>query len=116
MKRGRGMTQDADMVTTIASTARSAAAERMRRHRERQRQGLRCLMIEISETQIEALIRQGLLPATLRNESFQPRTREEVLQKMRAGPAGRKMLEKFLAKFDKLERGPRSANFVEEEG
>ncbi len=41
----------------------------------------------------------------------QPRTREELLQKMeeRAGPAGRKMLEKFLTRVDKLERGPRSA-------
>ena len=38
----------------------------------------------------------------------QPRTREEVLQKMeeRAGPAGRKMLAKFLNRLDKLERGP----------
>ena len=38
----------------------------------------------------------------------QPRTREEVLQKMeeRTGPAGRKMLAKFLNRVDKLERGP----------
>jgi hypothetical protein len=35
----------------------------MRQHRERRRQGLRCLMIEISETQIDGLIRAGLLPA-----------------------------------------------------
>ena len=37
-----------------------------------------------------------------------PRTREEVLQKMeeRTGLAGRKMLEKFLNRLDKLERGP----------
>jgi hypothetical protein len=37
----------------------------------------------------------------------QPRTREEVLHKMeeRTGLAGRKMLEKFLVRLDKLERG-----------
>ena len=43
-----------------------------------------------------------------RPQAFEPpRTREEVLQKMeeRAGPAGRKMLEKFLVRLDKLERG-----------
>ena len=36
-----------------------------------------------------------------------PRTREEVLHKMeeRSGLAGRKMLEKFLVRMDKLERG-----------
>ncbi len=48
----------------------SPAAERTRRYRERRRQGLRCLMIEVSETQIEALIRNGLLPAEMRNDPF----------------------------------------------
>jgi hypothetical protein len=40
----------------------------------------------------------------------QPRTREEVLHKMeeRTGLAGRKMLEKFLVRLDKLERGRNS--------
>ena len=39
-----------------------------------------------------------------------PRTREEVLQKMegRSGLAGRKMLEEFLVRMDKLERGRNS--------
>jgi hypothetical protein len=41
----------------------SSAAERMRRHRKRRRNGLRCLPIEISETDIEGLTRLGLLPA-----------------------------------------------------
>jgi len=50
--------------------ARSAAAERMRHHRERRRQGLRCLMIELSEAEIGGLIREGLLPAEMRNEPF----------------------------------------------
>ena len=43
------------------------AAERMRLHRERRRRGLRCLMIELRETEIDALIRMGLLRAEARN-------------------------------------------------
>jgi hypothetical protein len=39
-----------------APTTRSAAAERMRAHRQRRRDGLRCLTIELRETEIEALI------------------------------------------------------------
>jgi hypothetical protein len=48
--------------------ARSAAAERMRMHRERRRQGLRCLMIELRDTEIDALIRKGLLKPEMRND------------------------------------------------
>ena len=44
-------------------TAPSAAAERMRPHRQRRRDGLRCFMIELRETEIDALIRNGLLAA-----------------------------------------------------
>jgi hypothetical protein len=39
----------------------------MRRHRERRRDGLRCLSIELRETEIDALISKGLLPAETRN-------------------------------------------------
>ena len=46
----------------------SPAAERMRRHRERRRDGLRCLIIELRETEIEALIRRGLLNNETRND------------------------------------------------
>jgi hypothetical protein len=46
----------------------SAAAERMRLHRERRRQGLRCLMIELRETEIDALIAKGLLKPETRND------------------------------------------------
>jgi hypothetical protein len=35
---------------TAPPMTRSDAAERMRAHRERRRQGLRCLMIELCET------------------------------------------------------------------
>jgi hypothetical protein len=63
------MTQMPEMVVTTA-TGRSAAAERMRHYRERRRQGLRCLMIELPEAEIDGLIREGLLPTKLRNEPF----------------------------------------------
>ena len=46
----------------------SLAAERMRRYRERRREGLRCLMIELRETEIDALIRDGLLKPETRND------------------------------------------------
>jgi hypothetical protein len=50
------------------SAAPSAAADRMRRHRQRRRDGLRCFMIELRETEIDALIRNGLLPPENRHD------------------------------------------------
>ena len=47
---------------------RSPAAKRMRQHRERRRQGLRCLIIEISETEIDAFVHMGLLKTELRDD------------------------------------------------
>jgi hypothetical protein len=49
-------------------TKRSAAARRMRLHRERRSLGLRCLTIELHETEIDALIREGLLTSETRND------------------------------------------------
>ena len=46
----------------------SPVAERMRRHRERRREGLRCLMVELRATEIDALIRRGLLNGETRND------------------------------------------------
>jgi hypothetical protein len=43
------------------ASARSAAAERMRRYRQRRRDGLHCLLIELRETEIFALVRMRLL-------------------------------------------------------
>jgi len=40
----------------------------MRRHRQRRRDGLRCLIIELRETEIDVLIRKGLLPAESRQD------------------------------------------------
>ena len=52
----------------LAQAAPSAAALRMRRHRERRRDGLRCMTIELRETEIDALIRRGLLEEDARND------------------------------------------------
>jgi hypothetical protein len=47
---------------------RSTAAERMRRHRQRRRKGLRSLIIELRETEVDTLVRRGLLQAEMRND------------------------------------------------
>jgi hypothetical protein len=52
----------------MTNNARSPAAARMRLHRERRRRGLRCLMIELRETEVDALIRAGLLEHETRND------------------------------------------------
>jgi hypothetical protein len=46
----------------------SAAGLRMRRHRERRRDGLRCMTIELRETEVTELIRKGLLNNDARND------------------------------------------------
>ena len=43
-------------MTDDTELTKSPAAERMRRHRERRRDGLRCLTIELRETEIDVLI------------------------------------------------------------
>jgi hypothetical protein len=67
------MTHDAELTVTPPTTTepatRSAAAERMRLHRERRREGLRCLMIELRETEIDTLVRMGLLRREMRNDA-----------------------------------------------
>ena len=48
----------------------SPAAERMRLHRERRQRGLRCIIVELHETEIDALVRRGLLEAETRNDKY----------------------------------------------
>ena len=55
---------------TAAPATRSPAAERMRRYRERQRDGLRCLTIELRVTEIDALARNGFLKTDARNDTY----------------------------------------------
>ena len=58
----------ADSVTIpiVADTkiARSRGAERMRRCRQRRRDGLRCYRLELRDSEIKALVRRGLLLAS----------------------------------------------------
>jgi hypothetical protein len=56
------------MIVLTAPLTRSPAAARMRLHRERRRQGLRCLMIELRETEIDVLISKGLLNSETRHD------------------------------------------------
>ena len=62
-------TREAKMSNELPKRERlpSAAAERMRRHRERRRQGLRYPIIEFHETEIDALVRRGLWPGGRKN-------------------------------------------------
>lgn len=56
-----------DKTVSAAPMSRSAAAERMRAHRERRRLGLHSVVIQIREREIDVLIRGGLLKADARN-------------------------------------------------
>jgi hypothetical protein len=53
---------------TAPPATRSAAAERMRWHRERRRNGLRCVTLDIHDGEIDALARRGFLKADARND------------------------------------------------
>jgi len=54
--------------TATPPTACSPAANRMRAHRDRRRKGLRCIRIELRETEVDVLIRKGLLRPDARND------------------------------------------------
>ncbi len=58
---------DAASTVSVEGATPSAPAVRMRRHRERRRKGLRCLMLEVRNREIDALVRKGLLAAETRN-------------------------------------------------
>ena len=47
----------------------SLAAERMRRHRQRRRDGLRCLTIELHEAEVDLLVQEEFLKTEMRNDS-----------------------------------------------
>jgi hypothetical protein len=49
----------------------SPAAERMRRYRERKHDGRRCVTLEILESEIDALVRKGLLGPETRNDPIE---------------------------------------------
>jgi hypothetical protein len=45
----------------------SPAASRMRRHRQRRRDGFSCVVVELRETEIDALVDKGLLKPDTRH-------------------------------------------------
>jgi hypothetical protein len=57
-----------NQIVSVAPTGRSAAAQRMRAHRKRRRAGLRCIVVQLRETEVDVLIRRGLLSADARND------------------------------------------------
>ena len=61
---------EADKGGLTAPISRSAAAERMRVYRQRRKAGLRCLTIELLETEVIELIRRKLLDADARNDHY----------------------------------------------
>ena len=52
----------------MTTVSQSSAAERMRRHRERRRDRMRCLRLELRDTEIDALVRKGLLKPETRHD------------------------------------------------
>jgi hypothetical protein len=52
----------------------SRGGERMRAHRSRRKAGLRCLTIELRETEVTELIRRKLLEADARHDAHAVRT------------------------------------------
>ena len=65
------MAHDANITAippTAAAVPLSPAARRMRAHRERRQFGLRCVMIQLRETEIDVLIGRGLLKPDARND------------------------------------------------
>ena len=57
-------------MTNAPDLSISLAAARMRRHRKRRREGVRCLTILLRETEIDVLIRRALLNPEMRNNEF----------------------------------------------
>jgi SOS response regulatory protein OraA/RecX len=57
------------MIVKDHTSQPSLAAERMRRHRQRRRNGLRCLMVQLRETEIDTLISRELLQTDARNDA-----------------------------------------------
>ena len=56
------MSQETELDSSVASHL-SGSAERMRRYRRRRAKGMRCLTIEIRQTELAALVAKGLLSA-----------------------------------------------------
>jgi len=60
--------QPQSVAPAVPAVTRSPAAERMKLHRERKKNGMRCATIELRETEIDALIKLKLLKAEMRDD------------------------------------------------
>ena len=56
---------------TTPPIACSAAAQRMRAHRDRRRKGLHCFTLEIRRREIDVLVKRGLLEPDARNDPYE---------------------------------------------
>ena len=56
------------MATVLGAGPPSQASIRMRRHRERRSSGLRCITLQIRDSEIEVLVGMGLLAPETRND------------------------------------------------
>jgi hypothetical protein len=54
------------MSTTL--TKSGSSAERTRRHRNRRRQGTRCIIVDVSGLEVSALVVRGYLPEEARSD------------------------------------------------
>jgi hypothetical protein len=73
MVEPKTMAHDAEIAAippTTKPVLRSPVAERMHRYRERRRNQLRCLTIELREREIDALIGRGLLKPETGNVAY----------------------------------------------
>ena len=64
----------------------SPAAQRMRHHRERRQLGLRCVVVQVFEKEVDTLIRFGLLEADARNDRYAVREALHRLLSRTLGP------------------------------
>jgi hypothetical protein len=66
------MSEHSEMTSgpTAPSTPCSAAAKRMRYHRERQRMGLRCVTVQLRATEVDVLVQKKLLAPDARNDVY----------------------------------------------
>ncbi len=64
------MAQDTEtaVIPPTSEPVPSSAAEHMRLHRRRRRDGLRCVTILLRETEVDALTRKGFLKADARDD------------------------------------------------
>ena len=60
---------ETDTLPLTAHSTLSGPAQRMRAHRERRRAGLRCVTVQLRETEVALLIQKKLLTPDARNDT-----------------------------------------------